>query len=51
MRFHERLEPGRYEPRAQERTAERKAETKQAERLSAILAKKADFAKGSGVIR
>jgi len=47
MRLHERLEPRRYEPRTQERTAERKAEMKQAQRLSAILARKADSAKGN----
>jgi NMD protein affecting ribosome stability and mRNA decay len=42
MRLNARLKAQRYETIAQERSAERKAERKQAERLSAILKKKAD---------
>jgi hypothetical protein len=42
MRLHTRLDPKRYEPRAQERSAERKSEARQIERLSAILAQKAN---------
>jgi hypothetical protein len=44
MRLNERLEPQRYEQRLQEIRWERKAETKQVERLSAILVKKASSA-------
>jgi hypothetical protein len=40
MRLHLRLEPQLYEQRLQELRRERNAETKQAERLSAILTKK-----------
>ena len=44
MRLRDRLEPQRYEQRIQHARWERKAETKQVDRLSAILLKKA----GSG---
>jgi len=44
MRLNERLEPQRYEQRLQEIRWERKAETKQVERLSAILVKKTSSA-------
>ena len=40
MRLRDRLEPQRYEQRVQNVRWERKAETKQVERLSAILVKK-----------
>jgi hypothetical protein len=40
MRLRDRLEPRRYEQRIQHFRWERKAETQQVERLSAILAKK-----------
>ncbi|MGA2923588.1 MAG: hypothetical protein ABSE28_20990 [Candidatus Sulfotelmatobacter sp.] len=49
MRLNERLEPQRYEQRLQEIRKERKAETKQVERLSAILAKKSTSAKVAGL--
>ena len=49
MRLNERLEPQRYEQRLQEIRKERKAETKQVERLSAILAKKSSSAKAAGL--
>ena len=49
MRLNERLEPQRYEQRLQEIRWERKAETKQVERLSAILVKKASSAKDKGI--
>jgi hypothetical protein len=39
MKLRDRLEPQRYEQRLQETRWERKAETKQVERLSAILVK------------
>jgi hypothetical protein len=45
MRLHDRFEPQGYGQRSQEIRRERKAETKQAERLSAILAKKASSPK------
>jgi hypothetical protein len=45
MRLHVSFEPERHEQRSQEIRKERNAETKQAERLSAILAKKARSAK------
>lgn len=45
MRLHQRLEPQLYEQRLQELRRERNAEIKQAERLSAILAKKVDMVK------
>jgi hypothetical protein len=48
MRLNERSEPQNYEQRLQEIRKERKAETKQVERLSAILAKKSDSAKVAG---
>ena len=41
MRLRDRLEPQRYEQRIQHARWERKAETKQVERLFAILVKKA----------
>ena len=40
MKLRDRLEPLNYEQRLQDTRSERKAETKQAERLSAILVKK-----------
>ncbi len=40
MRLRDRLEPQRYEHRIQHLRWERKAESKQVERLSAILVKK-----------
>jgi hypothetical protein len=49
MRLNERVEPQRYEQRLQEIRWERKAETKQVERLSAILVKKANSAKDKGI--
>jgi len=45
MRHQDRLEPRSYEERLQENRRERDAETKRAERLSAILVKKASSAK------
>jgi hypothetical protein len=45
MRLRDRWEPQRYEQRNQHVRWERKAETKQVERLSAILMKKARSAK------
>ena len=45
MRLHQRLEPQLYEQRLQELRRERNAEIKQAERLSAILAKKVGMVK------
>jgi hypothetical protein len=44
MRLYDRFESRRYEQRLQELRQERSAETKQAERLSAILAKKVSSA-------
>jgi len=44
MKLSDRLEPQNYERRPQEIRKERKAETKQVERLSAILVKKASLA-------
>ncbi len=49
MRLHDRFEPQRYEQKSQEIRKERQIETKQAERLSAILAKKANSAKATGL--
>jgi hypothetical protein len=49
MKLRDRLEPQRYEQRLQETRWERKAETKQVERLSEILAKKASSAKAKGI--
>src|ERR1017187_5617717 len=49
MKLRDRLEPQRYEQRLQETRWERKAETKQVERLSAILVKKASSAKAKGI--
>jgi hypothetical protein len=48
MRLHERPEPQQYERKSQQIRDERKAETKQVERLSAILAKRASSARGKG---
>ena len=45
MRHQDRVEPHSYEERLQESRRERDAETKRAERLSAILVKKASSAK------
>lgn len=45
MRLHQRLGPQLYEQRLQELRRERNAEIKQAERLSAILAKKVGMVK------
>jgi hypothetical protein len=44
MRLHDRLEPHNYEQRLQQLRRERTAETKQVERLFAILVKKASSA-------
>jgi hypothetical protein len=49
MKLRDRLEPQRYEQRLQETRRERKAETKQVERLSAILVKKGSSAKAKGI--
>ncbi len=49
MRLNERLEPQNCEQRLQELRKERKAEKKQVERLSAVLAKKSDSAKVAGL--
>ena len=49
MRLHYRLGPQRYEQTSHEIRKERQAEMKQAERLSAILAKKAISAKAAGL--
>jgi hypothetical protein len=49
MRPRKRLEPQQYEQKSQEIREERKAEKKQVERLSAILAKKASSAKAKGL--
>jgi hypothetical protein len=49
MRLHDRFESRQYEQRLLEIRLERTAETKQAERLSAILAKNAGFAKATGL--
>jgi hypothetical protein len=43
MKLRDRLEPQRYEQRLQETRWERKAETKQVERLSAILSEESEF--------
>ncbi len=45
MRLRDRLDPRSYEERLQDSRRERDAETKRAERLSAVLAKKASSAK------
>ena len=45
MKLRDRLELQRYERKLQEIRWERKAETKQVERLSALLVKKANSAK------
>jgi hypothetical protein len=42
MRLHEKLEPRPHETRVQELSRERKSESRQLERLAALLAKKAD---------
>ena len=42
MRLNERLEPRPHETRLQELSRERKSESRQLERLAALLAKKAD---------
>ncbi len=47
MRLRDRLERQHYEQKLQETRWERQAETKQVERLSAILVKKVNSAKGS----
>src|ERR1700704_1206516 len=44
MRLHERLKPQPHETRLQELSRERKSETRQLERLAALLAKKTDSA-------
>jgi hypothetical protein len=49
MRLHDRLESQCYEQKLQETRTERTAETKQVERLSAILAKKASSTKAKGL--
>jgi hypothetical protein len=49
MKLRDRLEPQNYEQRLQETRKEREAETKQVERLSAILVNKASFAKAKGL--
>ena len=43
MRLHERLKPQPHETRLQELSRERKSESRQLERLAALLAKKADL--------
>ncbi len=49
MKLRDRLEPQSYEQRLKETRWERKAETEQVERLSAVLAKKASSAKAKGL--
>ena len=49
MKLRDRLEPQRYEQRIQLARWERKAETKQAERLSAILVKKMRSGQAAGL--
>jgi hypothetical protein len=49
MKLRDRLEPQNYEQRLQATRWERKGETKQAERLSAILVKKASSANIKGL--
>jgi hypothetical protein len=49
MKLRERLEPQNYEQRLQHLRLERTAETKQVERLSAILVKKASCAEPNGL--
>jgi hypothetical protein len=49
MKLRERLEPQNYEQRLQAVRKERSAETKQVERLFAVLVKKANFAKAKGI--
>ena len=50
MKLRDRLEPQGYKQRLKETSWERKAETKQVERLSAVLAKKASSAKAKGLL-
>jgi hypothetical protein len=48
MKLRDKCQPQRYEQILQEVRWERRFETKQAERLSAILAKKVGFPKSTG---
>lgn len=48
MKLRDKWEPQRYEETLQEVRSERRTETKQAERLSAILAKKVGSLKSTG---